>query len=55
MPNDFGGLVVKPGENTDLVKVENDVPAPPKPKPPKPPVGWDKPTYKMAYQERKKN
>jgi len=54
MANDFAGLVVKPGENTDLVKVENDIPAPPKPEPPKPPAGWDKPTYQIARQARKK-
>jgi len=57
MPNkDFAGMITKPGESTDLVRVEDNTPAPDKPTTPKPPTGWDtkSASYKMAHEARTK-
>lgn len=53
MANEFAGLVVKPGESTDIVKTVDNTPAPKTPEPPKPPVDWDKPSYRAAHSARK--
>lgn len=52
---EFAGMITKPGESTDLVKVEDNTPAPSKPVTPKPPEGWDakSASYQMAHQARK--
>lgn len=54
MADDFAGFDVKPGQSTALVKIVDDTPAPSGPVPPKPPVGWDKMSYSIAREARKK-
>jgi hypothetical protein len=57
MPDkEFSGVVDKPGESTDLIKVEDNTPPPPKPDAPKPPTGWDtkSASYRMAHEARKR-
>jgi hypothetical protein len=53
VPDNFAGLIVKPGENTDLIKTIDTTPAPDKPTPPKPPAGWDRLSYKAVRAARK--
>ena len=53
MANDFAGVFVKPGENTDLIKAVDTTPAPSKPEPPKPPADWDKLSYKAVRAARR--
>lgn len=53
MANDFAGVIMKPGDNTDIVKTVDTTPAPKSPEPPKPPEGWDKTSYSHVRQARK--
>jgi hypothetical protein len=53
MANEFGGLMPKKGENTDIIKTVDTTPVPDKPAPPKPPAGWDKLSYGIARAARK--